>query len=102
MALPIAAIVAAARLARVAQAVAKSAPSIKTAKTVDKLYREGSASPIVSAPTRSQSQINAEGIAKAREALKMPAKGTTAAKNASEARKRAAEASLYKSRIKGN
>jgi hypothetical protein len=102
MALPIAAIVAAARLARAAQAVAKSAPSIKTAKTVDKLYREGSASPIVSAPARSQAQINAEGIAKSREALKMPAKGTTAAKNASESRKRAAEASLYKSRIKGN
>jgi hypothetical protein len=102
MALPIAAIVGAARLARAAQVALKSAPSIKTAKTVQKVYREGSASPIVSTPARSQAQINAEGIAKAREALKMPAKGTTAAKNAAESRKRAAEASLYKSRIKGN
>jgi hypothetical protein len=102
MALPIAAIVAAARLARAAQVALKGAPSIKTAKTVQKVYKEGSASPIVSTSTKSQSQINAEGIAKSREALKMPAKGTTAAKNASEARKRAAEANLYKSRIKGN
>ena len=31
----------------------------------------------------------------------MPAKGTPAAKNAEEARKRAAEAQLHKSRIKG-
>jgi hypothetical protein len=69
MPVPIAAIVAAARLARAAQVALKSAPSIKTAKTVQKLYREGSASPIVSTPTRSQAQINAEGIAKAREAL---------------------------------
>jgi hypothetical protein len=102
MALPIAAIVAAARLARAAQVALKSAPSIKTSKAVQKLYREGSASPIVSTPTRSQAQINAEGIAKAKEALKMPREGTTAAKNAAESRKRAAEASLYKSRIKGN
>jgi hypothetical protein len=32
----------------------------------------------------------------------MPREGTTAAKNAAESRKRIAEASLYKSRIKGN
>jgi hypothetical protein len=102
MALPIAAIVAAARLARATQVALKGAPSIKTAKTVQKVYREGSASPIVSTPTKTQAQINAEGIAKSREALKMPAKGTTAAKNASESRKRAAESTLYKSRIKGN
>jgi hypothetical protein len=102
MALPIAAIVAAARLARAAQAVAKSAPSIKTAKTVQKVYKEGSAPPISATPARSQAQINAEGIAKSREALKMPSKGTVSARNAEESRKRAAEASLYKSRIKGN
>jgi hypothetical protein len=101
MALPIAALVAAARLARAAQVATRTASGIKTAKTVEKIYKEGSASPIVSAPTKSQSQINAEGIAKAREALKMPAKGTPAAKNAEEARKRAAEAQLHKSRIKG-
>ncbi len=98
---PIAALVAAARLARAAQLATRTASGIKTAKTVEKIYKEGSASPIVSAPTKSQSQINAEGIAKAREALKMPPKGTVAAKNADEARKRAAEAQLYKSRIKG-
>jgi hypothetical protein len=101
MVLPIAGIVAAARLARAAQVATRTASGIKTAKTVEKIYREGSAAPIVSAPTKSQSQINAEGIAKARAALNMPAKGTTAAKNADEARKRAAEAQLYKSRIKG-
>jgi hypothetical protein len=101
MALPIAAIVAAARLARAAQVATRTASGIKTAKTVEKIYKEGSASPITSTPTKSQSQINAEGISKAREALKMPAKGTAAAKNADEARKRATEAQLYKSRIKG-
>jgi hypothetical protein len=101
MALPIAAIVAAARLARAVQVATRTASGIKTAKTVEKIYKEGSAAPITSAPTKSQSQINAEGIAKAREALKMPPKGTASAKNAEEARKRAAEAQLYKSRIKG-
>ena len=98
---PIAAIVAAARLARAAQVATRTASGIKTAKTVEKIYREGSASPITGAPVKSQSQINAEGIAKAREALKMPPKGTAAAKNADEARKRAAESHLHKSRIKG-
>jgi hypothetical protein len=102
MALPIAAIVAAARLARTAQVALRGAPSVKTAKTVNKVYKEGSAPPISATPAKTQAQINAEGIAKSREALKMPSKGTVSARNAEESRKRAAEASLYKSRIKGN
>ena len=102
MAVPLAVIVAAARAARAIQLATRNSGGIKAAKTVQKIYREGSASPIVSTPARSQAQINAEGIAKAREALKMPREGTTAAKNAAESRKRAAEANLYKSRIKGN
>ena len=93
---PIVAIVAAVRLARAAQIATRTAGGIKSAKTVQKVYKEGSA-----APARTQAQINAEGIAKAKEALKMPPKGTTAAKNAEEARKRAADAHLYKSRITG-
>ena len=94
---PIVAIVAAARLARAIQSATRTAGGIKSAKTVQKVYREGSA-----APARSQAQINAEGIAKAREALNMPPKGTAAAKNAAESRKRLAESHLNKSRITGN
>jgi hypothetical protein len=101
MAVPIVAIVAAARLARAAQVATRTASGIKTAKTVDKLYKEGSAPPITGAPVKTQAQINAEGIAKAKEALKMPPKGTVSARNAEESRKRASEAVLYKSRIKG-
>jgi hypothetical protein len=44
MVLPIAGIVAAARLARAAQVATRTASGIKTAKTVEKIYREGSAS----------------------------------------------------------
>jgi signal transduction protein with GAF and PtsI domain len=65
MVAPIAAIVAAARLARAAQVAARTAGGIKSASTVSKVYREGSAAPI----TRTQAQINEEGIAKARAAL---------------------------------
>jgi hypothetical protein len=101
MAVPIVAIVAAARLARAAQVATRTASGIKTAKTVDKLYKEGSAPPITGTPAKTQAQINAEGIAKSREALKMPPKNTVSARNAEESRKRASEASLYKSRIKG-
>jgi hypothetical protein len=64
MALPIAVIVAAARAARAIQLATRTSGGIKAAKTVQKVYREGSA-----APARTQAQINEEGIAKAREAL---------------------------------
>jgi hypothetical protein len=61
----IAAIVAAARLARAAQVAARTVGGIKGAKTVGKIYQEGSAPPIA----RTQAQITEEGIAKARTAL---------------------------------
>jgi hypothetical protein len=94
---PIAALVAAARLARAIQSATRTAGGIKTAKTVQKVYKEGSAP-----PARTQQQINEEGIAKAKEALGLPPKGSSAARNAEESRKRIAEAHLNKSRIKGN
>ena len=61
----IAAIVAAARLAKAAQAAARTVGGIKGARTVGKIYQEGSAPPI----GRTQAQITEEGIAKARAAL---------------------------------
>jgi hypothetical protein len=64
MPVPIAVIVAAARAARAIQLATRTAGGIKSAKTVEKVYREGSAP-----PARTQAQINEEGIAKAREAL---------------------------------
>ena len=60
----IAAIVAAARLAKAAQAAIRTAGGIKNASTVSKVYREGSA-----APARTQAQITEEGLAKARGAI---------------------------------
>ena len=65
MVVPIAAIVAAARLARAAQVAARTAGGIKNASTVSKVYKEGSAAPI----TRTQAQITEEGLAKARAAI---------------------------------
>jgi signal transduction protein with GAF and PtsI domain len=62
--LAIAALVAAARAARAVQLATRVTGGIKTAKTVQKVYKEGSAP-----PARTQAQINEEGIAKAREAL---------------------------------
>ena len=94
----IAAIVAAARLARAAQVAARTAGGIKKASTVSKVYREGSAAPIA----RTQAQINEEGLAKARAAIGVPPKNTVAGKIAEESRKRAAESHLSKNRIKGN
>jgi hypothetical protein len=64
MPVPIAALVAAARAAHAIKLATRTAGGIKSAKTVEKIYREGSAP-----PARTQAQINAEGIAKAREAL---------------------------------
>ena len=64
MPVPIAVIVAAARAARAIQLATRTAGGIKSAKTVEKVYREGSAP-----PARTQAQINEEGIAKSREAL---------------------------------
>jgi hypothetical protein len=64
MPVPIAALVAAARAARAIQLATRTAGGIKSAKTVEKVYKEGSAP-----PARTQAQINEEGIAKAREAL---------------------------------
>ena len=93
----IAALVASVRAARAIQSATRTTGGIKSAKTVQKVYKEGSA-----APVKSQAQINAEGIAKAKEALKMPREGTAAAKNAAESRKRLAESHLNKSRITGN
>jgi hypothetical protein len=65
MVLPIAAIVAAARLAKAAQAATRTAGGIKNASTVSKIYKEGSAAPI----TKTQAQITEEGLAKARAAI---------------------------------
>jgi hypothetical protein len=95
--LAIAALVAAARAARAVQLATRATGGIKAAKTVQKVYKEGSAPPV-----RTQAQITEDGLAKSRAALNMPPKGTVAAKNAEEARKRAADAHLYKSRITGN
>lgn len=64
MPVPIAVIVAAARAARAIQLATRTAGGIKSAKTVEKVYREGSAP-----PARTQAEINAEGAAKAREIL---------------------------------
>ena len=64
MALPIAALVAAARAARAIQLATRATGGIKAAKTVQKVYKEGSAPPV-----RTQAQINEEGSAKARAAL---------------------------------
>ena len=98
MVLPIAAIVAAARLARAAQVATRTAGGIKNASTVSKVYREGAAAPI----TKTQAQITEDGLAKARAAIGVPPKNTTAGKIAEESRKRAAESHLKKTRIKGN
>ena len=64
MPVPIAALVAAARAAHAIKLATRTAGGNKSAKTVEKIYREGSAP-----PARTQAQINEEGIAKAREAL---------------------------------
>ena len=64
MPVPIAALVAAVRAARAIQLATRTAGGIKSAKTVQKVYKEGSAP-----PARTQAQINEEGIAKSREAL---------------------------------
>lgn len=64
MPVPIAAIVAAARAARAIQLATRTAGGIKSAKTVEKVYKEGFAP-----PARTQAQINAEGAAKARDAM---------------------------------
>jgi hypothetical protein len=73
---PIAGIVAAVRAARLAQAATRSTGGITGAKTVGKVFAEGKAPPIV---PKTQAQINAEGLAKIKEALKIPEKGTPAA-----------------------
>jgi hypothetical protein len=64
MAVPIAALVVAVRAARAIQLATRTAGGIKTAKTVQKVYKEGSAP-----PAKTQAEINAEGAAKAREVL---------------------------------
>lgn len=71
----IAAIVAAVRAARLAQAATRSTGGIKGAGTVGKVFAEGKAPPIVPKP---QAQINAEGLAKIRQTLNIPEKGTPA------------------------
>lgn len=48
------------------------AGGIKGAKTVDKVYAEGSAAPIA----KSQAEINAEGVANARKAMGLSEKPT--------------------------
>ena len=68
-------IVAAARAARAAQIATRITGGIKGAKTVEKIYQEGSAAPIAGS-VKSQAQINAEGIAKARQSIGLPAKPT--------------------------
>ena len=73
MTLPIAAIVAAVRAARLAQAAARTTGGIKGAGTVGKVFAEGKAPPII---PKTQAQINAEGLAKVKEALNIPKKGT--------------------------
>jgi hypothetical protein len=73
---PIAAIVAAVRAARLAQAASRTTGGIKGAGTVGKVFAEGKAPPIVPKP---QAQTNAEGLKKIREALNLPEKGTPAA-----------------------
>jgi hypothetical protein len=76
MPIPIAGIVAAVRAARLAQAATRSTGGITGAKTVGKDFAEGKAAPII---PKTQAQINAEGLAKIKEALKIPEKGTPAA-----------------------
>ena len=75
MPIPIAGIVAAVRAARLAQAAARTTGGIKGAGTVGKVFTEGKAPPIVPKP---QALINAEGLAKIRQTLNIPAKGTPA------------------------
>ena len=58
----IAALVAAVRAARAASALTRTTGGIKNARSVGKVYKEGSAAPI----PRTQAQINEEGLAKAR------------------------------------
>jgi hypothetical protein len=62
-------------LAALANAI-RVAGGIKKASTVNKVFAEGMAPPIV---PRTQAQINAEGLAKIRQTLKIPEKGTPAA-----------------------
>lgn len=62
-------------LAALANAI-RVAGGIKKAKTVNKVFSEGSAPPII---PKTQTQINAEGLKKIRETLNLPEKGTPAA-----------------------
>ena len=61
-------------LAALANAI-RTAGGIKKAKTVGKDFAEGMAPPIV---PKTQAQINAEGLAKIRQTLNIPEKGTPA------------------------
>jgi hypothetical protein len=61
-------------LATLANAI-RVAGGIKKAKTVGKDFAEGMAPPIV---PKTQAQINAEGLAKIKQTLKIPEKGTAA------------------------
>lgn len=77
---------------------------IKGAKTVDKVYSEGSAGPIshvkVVPPKKTQAQINEEGLEKARAAIGMPPKGTPQRENFDRQIIAQQNARLLKSRIK--
>lgn len=71
MTLPIAAIIAAVRAARLAQAAARTTGGIKGAGTVGKVFAEGKAPPIVpKTPSIAESQ------AEIRQILNIPKKGT--------------------------
>ena len=61
-------------LAALANAI-RTAGGITKAKTVGKDFAEGKAPPIV---PKTQAQINAEGLAKIRQTLNIPEKGTPA------------------------
>jgi hypothetical protein len=64
----IAAVVAAVKAARAAAALTRTMGGIKNARTVGKIYQEGTAAPIA----KTQAQITQEGLAKARAAIGAP------------------------------
>jgi len=92
MALPIAAIVASVRAARLAQTAARTTGGIKGASTVNKVYKEGSASPITPSIAESKALIE--------KTFNIPAKGTPQRAAYDASLKRKAETALSKNRIK--
>jgi hypothetical protein len=92
MALPIAAIVATVRAAKLAQTAARTTGGIKGASNVGKVYKEGSASPIT--PSISESKALIE------KTFNIPAKGTPQRAAYDASLQRQAERHLSKSRIK--